>query len=513
MAAPPLDPIPNRDPFLADYYELARQDRALERRSGIWRDRDGRIRQVGQWGSLSHENRLLSNEHRWAPTQTHAGGRHHAAVQQTAAGQGLAPVHGGFSAYRQQTGHSDPNLSVGPLDLAFTWKTILESTDNYFHHPSDEADALSLTMGMMVDGVWQISEGQAIDLRLGMGADYWIDGPGDGRESGDLLLNVIPSSQINYLIHIGETVQIRLYDRLEIRRDLGRSLYSLDAVDVADRWSNAGGARISWLMNERVSIELGYEMGTQEAFDSAFTRIDHHWNTTSARIGYIDDASYHFGIEATASAIDYDAHSRNDGDNFGVGLFATWAVSDYTSISANLGFEEWEFDRSTTAPAFDHQGLYGSLGISNQLNETFGHTLTWARQSQLSDFSNIVESHYIRYGIDWDADSRLRLSGYLSYGRSDERGNARRESLDYMQANLAAQQSLTDYLSLGIGGTYGDTNSNLVNRSYSSVRGQTWLSWQLNEHSSFTASYEYWQIRGDRQAKENRLRLGASLSF
>ena len=514
-AAEYKNPASLREAALDSYYERA----DARRRHDLGTDRE-----------LDRSN----NRRRWNRPRTHGLGspaRHsqnYGSLSQTASpnaksqrerllnqSSGIAPTpaHGGFGAYTRRSQHSEPNLSIGPLDLAFTVTLGLDSSDNYFHTESNRESSLSASAGFLVDGEWFLTDNQSLAVNMGIGVDYWLDGPDGAAHTGDIDLNVSPDSQIDYLIELGEAIQIRIYDNVSVLRNQRRSQFSLDEINLADRWTNAAGAQVLWGINAFTSLELGYEYGVQSSFDSEFDDLDRDWQTAFGVLSVTDGSTLTGGIETRASWTTYDSDTRNDADTTSIGAFVQWIPSDYTNVQASLGIERWDIGESSRFPASTQNTFYGSIGISNQLNEDFRHTLSIGRSSSLSEFASFSQSNFVRYGFDWDLSDATRINGFASYARSAEKGGGRNEKLDSHSVGLTIQQRLSDYVTLGLKGSHQVYGSNLSGRSYSETRSQAWLTWYVNEALTLSASYEHWRGDGDIHFEDNRILLGTSISF
>ena len=307
-------PPPTRDTMLEEYQSLARANRSVDQKHGNPRTVE---RRTSQW----QHNR---SRHVGSPQQnTQTAGSlmksaspsaHHQAASLLAqsAGRGAAPVHGGFGAYAQRSEHDRPNLSVGPLELAITWKTGLESSDNFFHASNDRQDSLSLSAGILANGEWALTEDQSISLSLGAGADYWLDGLDGHAPTGSLDLNIVPGSRISYLISIGDNLELRLYDQLQIQRNRQRNEFSLDQRTLSDQWMNAVGTQLQWSINERLTLDGAYEFGQRRSMEDQYEDNDYDWQTASFQLSLTDQATFAAGIESRASWSDYEHEDRSD---------------------------------------------------------------------------------------------------------------------------------------------------------------------------------------------------------
>lgn len=425
-----------------------------------------------------------------------------------------APIHGAFASHTHASRVSDgPNFSVGSLELTLTYNTSLDYSDNFFHSSFDKLEALSFTAGTVLTGQWHLTDSQSLDFQVGAGWDYWIDGPGGDIETGHSDFTIAPGSSIDYVFHIGRAISLRVYDQFEIRRNQSRNQFSLDAVTISDQWMNTAGASLHWDINDRTNAEIGYQNGRRRAFDDRFSSIDYKWHSASARLALTDAGSYEMGVDASASWADYEDPSRNDSDSYSVGIFARLPLTDYTEIHWLAGIEDWNFQGSDRLPATDHQGFFGTLELSNQLNDVFRHSLSIARHSSLSEFSDYTIYEQLRYGFEYRILEGTRLNGAASFRRSSERGSGRSERRNSFHGELGIHQTLTPYVSVGAHASYSDHDSNLNDRSYSEQRGQAWLSWQINDRLSLTGSYEHWRSDGNVQFAENRALIGASFAF
>lgn len=422
------------------------------------------------------------------------------------------PTHGAFSDYGRFWGQGEPNMVFGPLELDFSGFLSLNGSDNHYHSEQDRQKSLMVSGGILTEGSWQLTSDQALEFSLGLGLDYWIDGPGDGNaETGETDFSIIPGSELSYTIYVGEHISLELYDQFQIRRNRDRNEYSLDAESVSDFWMNAAGARLSWFINDETTLAAGYEIGRRESLEDEFSGIDYDWQSASLRLAQGDGAGIVYGIEGAASWADYADSSRNDLDSYSIGLFADWLLTDYTSIYGSVGYEEWQ--SSGIDDSFEDSGFYVAAGIRNALNDRFNHQFSFGRNSSLSEFADLSQNDFLRYQLDWDITDTTRLSGVTSYAISEEMGNGRSERSKVLYAGAQLRQILSEHLTVGLSASHSDHDSNLAERDYYEQRGQGWLSWNLNPDVALTLSYEHWRASGDVHFEENRFLLSSSLSF
>ncbi len=249
----------------------------------------------------------------------------------------------GFASYDRYLREGGPNVSLGPVELKLSAYTSLNWSDNFLHTQHSRLESLSLTAGIIADGQWQLTSDQVLGLNLGIGLDYWLDGPGNGSaETGDVDFSIIPESELHYTIFVGRHISIELYDQFQILRNRDRNEYSLDTEAIADLWMNAAGVRLTWEMNDRTTVETDYEIGRRQSLDDANSRIDYDWQSASLRLARNDGEAKQIGIEAAASWADYIDSRRNDSNSISLGLFGQWLLSDYTSVYATAGIKEWD---------------------------------------------------------------------------------------------------------------------------------------------------------------------------
>ena len=463
--------------------------------------------------------------------QTYARQTHHGRIQTFGFGFGshrtyTTPAgfgHGGFQAAYARSAHNsfldlsrEPNFQLGPLSANFTaygsseWIDRLPTTVD---GSGSEDEQFIVSAGIDTAARLQISERSTLDFQIGVGFDYYAE---DGRGGDEFDFQVLPNTRATYVFEVGPA-EITLYDRFARLSNRASSYYSLDPLDYADYQEHALGATARVPLNDRVSVDAGYEFDQLDSLDPDGFLLDRASHSAFGGVTYSPDGAWEIGAQASASSIDYDAVERPDGTTASAGVFSSLPLTDYTRLSATAGFHQFEFDRvDEFEDSRSLESTYWSFSVENDLNDRVTHGLGLGSGASIGTSSNYVETGYASYTAQWRVFDDTVITAGASVARSAESGGLLQEEIDSVAYHVGVRHQLTDHTSLGVNLSQDNSASDIAERDYDQQRLQLFCAVELNDKLELRASYQRWEVdaQGDANSfTQNSATIGFTFHF
>lgn len=437
--------------------------------------------------------------------------------------------HGGFQSQFSNSARGfdqtrEPNFQVGPFSANFTGYTSTEWIDRL---PTtvqaasgvESSDGLFiLSGGIDTSAALQVSERGVIEVQIGAGFDYYPDGrPGNGGLEGDHLdFQVLPNTYASYSFGVGE-VELSIYDRFALYRNRAYSYYSLDPLDYADYQENVIGATARLPINDRLSVDAGYEFGQLDSLGEGGELLDRDSQSVFGTIAYSPDQAWEIGVQASASSFDYAVYERPDGSSSTVGVFGNLPLSEYTRISASAGVHRFEFDEvEGFADSSSLENGYWNASLENDLNDRLTHSVSIGEGAAIGISSNYVQSSQLGYSLQFRVFDSTVVTGGVNFLRSTESDVIFGEEIESVYYHLGVRHQVTEHTSLGLSYSHSDNNSDLDDRDYDQQRLQAYCSIDLNESLELRASYQRWDVDSSNEVGgfgQNSATLGLTYKF
>lgn len=309
-----------------------------------------------------------------------------------------APVYDSFN------DEPDYNLRLGPFDIAFALGVSGEWNDNINLAPDNEKlDDFIIRPFLQTDAVWRLSELNTLRLSLGLSYNYYLN---NSEFNSDSVI-VSPTSAIAFSFFVGD-FRITLSDSFSYQED-PLTLPTISNSATYRRFENQAGIQVDYNLNEQVILTAGYTHYNLWALDDEYKSLESAVDTVYFRPSIEVSPGVTVGLNTSASFTQYEEEARGDSQNYLVGPFIDFTLTEYTQVRLEAGWQHSEFDGSLVNGDQDSlDSIYFRGEITNELNEAFSHRLAFSYFAQPDFESNYIDLFRIDYGFDW------KLTPYFS---------------------------------------------------------------------------------------------------
>lgn len=315
------------------------------------------------------------------------------------------PVYDSFNA------EPDYNLRLGPMDFSFAVGVGAEWNDNVNLAPDGEAlDDLIIRPFAQVDGVWRLTELNTLRLSLGVGYNWYTRNSEFSSES----LTVTPTSAIALSFFVGD-FRITVSNTFSYQED-PQALPTISNTATYRRFENQAGIQVDYNATEHVILTAGYTHYNLWTVDEEFESLDNATDTVYFRPSVEVSPEVVVGLNASASFTSFEDSTRGSGQTYLVGPFVDYALSEYTSIRIEGGWQRSEFDNPLAAgDSQSNDSFYVRGEITNELNEAFSQRLAFSNFVEPGFDTNYYTQFRVEYGIDWEFMDGVSLRPVVFY--------------------------------------------------------------------------------------------------
>lgn len=299
------------------------------------------------------------------------------------------------------------NVKLGPVSLRLQAGLTTEATDNVRYTASDEQADLSFRPQLNTLAVWRATEKNTLSLSLGVGyAKYLNATEYDG-------LFIAPGSDLSFDVYVQDFV-INFHDRFSFSQDVTGDP-TVSGIGGLDRFENTVGVGVTWDLNKML-VTAGYDYSVYVPTADLYSyqsRGSHLFNASSALV--INPTTL-AGLQVFGGLTDYDEPIYSDNQHVGVGGFVSSQFSQYSRLRASVGYVNYFFDPSLSAPFSQTlNGIYLDASYNQRLNAYFSHSISLGRQLQAGYLSDGVELIYFRHAGVWRLFAKTTMTTTLSY--------------------------------------------------------------------------------------------------
>lgn len=352
----------------------------------------------------------------------------------------------------QDTDVTQPyNIKIGRLPLRLAASFDADFTDN-----SDrmaQAPQADMTLLPRLDITGSVRLGSTTTLTIGLGVGYIKYLVKTDRDRVLTLASLNPDNGVSLDVKMGKFI-ISIYDKPIVPQ------FQADAVTQRNlsqysQFSNTAGVNILWSVNSRTNVSVRYDHSNQVSLTSAENTSDGSMDSFLTSLSCTLSDSLGVGIEAGAEAAKSKGNVLNDGTTYHIGPVVNCELSQYLSVQASFGFQGGEYE--STGSVKDSSTLsayYASVGVANNLNSQFRHSLSFGQESQRGSFSNYTLSKYLRYQASWDLIQGVRLGASAAFQDIKESGGIFAEHFRNMSFGMYCGLNVTAHISFSLAYTY-----------------------------------------------------------
>lgn len=352
------------------------------------------------------------------------------------------------------------NLSVGPVRLNVAAGVGVEFNDNIQLSNKDRLSDIILRPSVSLEATWRITDLNT--LRLSIGASYAKYFSHSQYDSRSMLLT--PNSALAFSIKINDSL-LTFRDQFSYQED-PFDLPLLSNVGNYRRFENRAGVQYDWPLNPNFSLTLGYVHYNLWTFDKQFSSLDRSIDTLFIRPTLAIAPTISVGLDTSINYINYSDSLENDGLSYLIAPFIEWAITPYTHLTAEVGYQKYDFSNSGTL--FDSPGsntLFYKGDVTNLLTPAFRHHLSFSRSTELGFQSDVYELYHLEYGADWAIMRNLSLQPTLFYEHYTTSGDIG-EKADRYGTAVGLRYILTPSVTAGFDYRYLRKKSNFPDADY-----------------------------------------------
>jgi hypothetical protein len=397
---------------------------------------------------------------------------------------------GSFSGMRRVTpvdeaeAESKYNFAIGPVRMSIAAGVGLEWNDNItLSEDNRESDFIFRPL-ISVDLMWPVTPEFTLELTVGASWAKYLDH--SEYDSGGLILS--PNSALTLGFTVGP-LEITIRDRFSYQED-PYEILPLSNVARYQRYENQIGVEVSWAVNEKLTLALGYDhynlWSTNDTFDSEDRSID----TLLFRPTYQLTPAVKTGLFASYSLVRFDSASRSDADVIMVGPFVDVQLTDYITLYLEAGYQSVKYDGTSTfdddyftrvnkdffdeltsderalfADSDDADGLYVKFQLTHTPSEVFRHQLSFTKTAEIGFGSNYYDLYHLEYGATYTGIRATEISPSVFYEWYETSGSFSEEA-HRIGVEIALRHQITNSLVVGLDYRFLLKDSNVAGADY-----------------------------------------------
>lgn len=383
------------------------------------------------------------------------------------------------AAYQQ----GDYNLKLGPVDLKTSAGMSVSYTDNV--HNTGDGSQLStgngkksdfyITPNARIGAIWQVTELNRLDAGVSFGYNKYAD----NSQLDRAFVTPDADSQISYDFFVS-IFRFNIHDSFSYTQDVYRygQIYGVGNFGAL---RNTAGVSSSWALKDMV-FSVGYDYGIvrypKRSFDQPglglnasvpFSQSDNNQQMLFARGGYMIDTTLQVGLETSAAFTTYDGTFRNDNQNYTVGPFVEWAITQNLSVTARGGMNTYKVDsKGSINDSSTPGGLYASVDVNHKLNDKFSHSLSAGQRTTqgLGLGGNFLSTTYVRYTPTYRLFEHVAVNVSGGYETSTDSSRFYKDDFDQYSATAGMSYELIKNLSTSLNYQFHERSSSQPGRSY-----------------------------------------------
>jgi hypothetical protein len=356
------------------------------------------------------------------------------------------------------------NIKLGPMSMQFEASTVVMASDNINAADVGREADVSFRPTIEVNTLWPVTPLNTLVLKLGVGYTKYVS------HSEYDSLYIQPGSSLSFDVFVKD-FKITFHDQFSYLQD------PLQRADVAGGTNGAGnfgiaqntvGVKVDWDLN-RMLLSAGYGHANYFALSEANKNIDRSSELVSLRGVSLGSEQLSVGMEATAAFTRYSEPGNNDNQQYSIGPFVEWQVSQFIRMAFRGGYLLSSFDNTSTNTNFvaeTSSSYYLGLGFDHQLNQFIKHSLSFDRSTQLGINSDLVEIFTVRHSATWNIINNIGLSTSLSYEDGKSSGVTVPEKFNRFTASLGLGYRVTQKLTTSLNYAYSIRHSDQAFRGY-----------------------------------------------
>lgn len=344
------------------------------------------------------------------------------------------------------------------LNFFLSPNTSIAYNDNVNISPTDQDHDWLWNSGLNLGWIWTGKQNQVVTLSTGASYLHYI------REKRDNRFNITPGSNLSY-DHYWDRTRLNLHNNFSYSTDPTQT-GEISGQSQFGGYNNAAGVTINHSIGP-VLLNANYDHVNFISTESASNR-----NTRSSENAVLSSLFQILpylsaGPEFSASWTRYEEGILNDSLNLSYGVAANLDVTPTLRLQARTGLTEFDFESTGSLPDPGTQSsVYFSLNLYHEITERLRQTLELGRSSRLGILSDITESDFLNYSLNWRIFNDFSTSLNASVNDSTQDSLLINESFRMYNASIGFNYRINDTYSTALTHRFALRESDLGNRNY-----------------------------------------------
>lgn len=330
------------------------------------------------------------------------------------------------------------NVEWGPISLKLQTSLETAATDNVRLTRTNRQDDLSFRPSVNLLSVWRVSEKNQLSLTVGGGYTKYLH----ATDYDNWFL--APNSDLSFDVYVGDFL-INLHDRFSYSQEVDMDP-SVSGVGSISRFQNLSGVDVTWDLN-KAKFSVGYDHSIYVSQEEEYSYQDYAAELFSSRASFELNPTLITGVELGGGIKNRKEDVLNDNQHVSGGPFVFTQLSQYSQVRASVGYVAYFFDSNATSTnQSTADAFYADVAFKQRVNSWLSHTLTVGRQLQSGDYSDTIDTFYVRYDAQWGIFRYANVNSFLSYERVEQEGQLE-ELANRYGFGLSLSRTLTEHLS------------------------------------------------------------------
>lgn len=351
------------------------------------------------------------------------------------------------------------NIKFGEARVRFTAGMGIEYNDNINVSESGEVDDIVFRPDVTTELFWPITDQNAIQLSLSLGYNKYLD-----NDNADSFL-IRPGSLLTFDIKV-ENFNINLHDRFSFFQDPIQQGAISGTNNINSRYGigeNVIGVGVDWDLNKLV-VSAGYDHSISFATSQEFEYLNRASDYFYIRPFVLAAPELTVGAEFTAGLSTYDQSQLNDSEQYSIGPFVDWQLSQFMRLGVRAGYQTYSFDSATNAT--DTSSYYATVTLDHDLNRYVRYSLGGGHLVSLGVNSDAINLTFVRLTARWQVLRQTDLSTDIFFEHGEETGSVNPETFDRVGFSISLGYRLTEKLNANLRYSITDKSSDQPLRGY-----------------------------------------------
>lgn len=219
---------------------------------------------------------------------------------------------------------------------------------------------------------------------------------------------IAPESQLVFDVYVSQ-FRFSFYDEFSYVQDPTREGAISGSAEYGG-FSNSAGMNVDWRVNEKLSLNSGYDHFNFISTDDEFEFLDRSTDSVPLQLSYKVSDAVKVGPELYFSRTRYDDDLLSSFWEASAGMFAEFRLTPRFTVRPDAGVIYFEFDEpGVIGSAKDVVSYYAGVNVSHAVNEHWSYLLSGGREIVPGINADSQELTYARLSVTWNVNRITRV--------------------------------------------------------------------------------------------------------